>query len=69
MHFDLIFSNATLHWILDHRRLLANVYAHLRQSGVSRFNFAGDGNCSNLFRVVKEVMSQDRYAAYFDGFG
>jgi len=66
-HFDLIFSNATLHWILDHRRLLANVYAHLRQSGIVRFNFAGHGNCSNFFRVVKEVMSQDQYTTYFEG--
>ena len=68
-HFDLIFSNATLHWIVDHRRLLANVYAHLRQSGVARFNFAGEGNCSNFFRVVKEVMTQDQYPTYFEGFG
>ncbi len=66
--FDLIFSNATLHWILDHRRLLANVYAHLREPGVARFNFAGEGNCSTLYRVVKEVMGQDQYRPYFQSF-
>ena len=66
--FDLIFSNATLHWILDHYGLLANVYAHLRESGIARFNFAGEGNCSNLYRVVKEVMGQDRYRPCFKDF-
>ena len=66
--FHLIFSNATLHWILDHRRLLANVYAHLRESGIARFNFAGEGNCSNLYRVIKEVMGQDGFRPRFNGF-
>ncbi|MFC1958347.1 class I SAM-dependent methyltransferase [Chloroflexota bacterium] len=43
--FDIIFSNATLHWVKDHDRLLKNVYASLKKSGVLRFNFAADGNC------------------------
>jgi trans-aconitate methyltransferase len=66
--FDLIFSNATLHWILDHRRLLGSVYAHLNDSGVARFNFAGEGNCSTLYRVVKAVMARARYASHFRDF-
>lgn len=66
--FDVIFSNAALHWILDHRRLLASVCAHLREPGVARFNFAGEGNCSNLYRVVMEVMAHDRYKPCFEGF-
>ncbi|MBN1347038.1 MAG: methyltransferase domain-containing protein [Phycisphaerae bacterium] len=56
-HFDLIFSNAALHWVLDHERLLANVSSLLTESGVARFNFAGDGNCATFYNVVKEVMA------------
>ncbi len=66
--FDLIYSNATLHWILDHRRLLANVYAHLKEPGIARFNFAAEGNCSTFYRVVRQVMAQDRYAACFQDY-
>ncbi len=66
--FDVIFSNATLHWILDHHRLLADVYKHLQPSGIARFSFAGQGNCSNLIRILKEVMSKDQYDAYFENF-
>ncbi len=66
--FDIIFSNATLHWIKDHRMLLNNVYKALRPNGRIRFNFAADGNCSNFYRVIKEVIKMDCYTEYFDKF-
>ncbi len=66
--FDVIFSNATLHWVKDHKSLLANVYIALKDDGLMRFNFAADGNCSSFFRVVKEVMRLGKYAAYFAQF-
>ena len=66
--FNLIFSNATLHWIKNHSNLLSNCYAALKLNGSIRFNFAGDGNCSNFFSVVKEVMSMDQYRQNFINF-
>ena len=66
--FDLIFSNAALHWIKDHNLLLRNVRRALRDGGVIRFNFAGDGNCSSFFKVVREVILKDRFRRYFQEF-
>jgi trans-aconitate methyltransferase len=66
--FNVVFSNATLHWIKDHKRLLANVYRSLKDNGVARLNFAADGNCSCFFRVVKKVMAKSSHAGYFTGF-
>jgi trans-aconitate 2-methyltransferase len=66
--FDVIFSNAALHWVRDHDRLLVNVHRALRPGGVARFNFAGDGNCSNFFAVVRELMSSPKYSRYFEEF-
>lgn len=66
--FDLAFSNATVHWVKDHGKLLANVFRSLKDRGVVRFQFAGDGNCSNLIKVIREVMSAKEYAAYFSKF-
>lgn len=66
--FDLIFSNAALHWILDHERLLENCYRALVPGGAIRFNFAGQGNCSNFYAVVREAMEIDDYKEYFVGF-
>lgn len=66
--FDVVFSNAALHWVKDHNRLMQNVHKALRPEGILRFNFAGDGNCVNFFRVIKEVMGLPEYRDDFKGF-
>jgi len=66
--FDVVFSNATFHWIKDHNKLLANVFKSLKDRGTARFQFAGDGNCSNLIGILREMMSDEYYAGYFDEF-
>jgi trans-aconitate methyltransferase len=66
--FEVVFSNATLHWVKDHRWLLGNVHNALTHGGVARFNFGGDGNCAHFIRVIREAMSLDSYAPYFRGF-
>ena len=66
--FDVVFSNATLHWVKDHARLLGSVFRALKDGGGVRFQFAGDGNCSSLIKVVRAVMSSEEYAGYFEDF-
>ncbi len=67
-YFDVIFSNAALHWIKDHRRLLRNALKALKTNGVIKWNFAGDGNCSNFFETVKTLINEDKYKEYFSNF-
>ena len=66
--FDVIFSNASLHWVRDHDRLLRNVHEALKEGGMARFNFAGDGNCPNFLSVVRELMASEEYSSYFEAF-
>lgn len=66
--FDIVFSNAALHWIKDHDALLGNVYRALKPGGVLKFNFAGDGNCANFFDVVKEAIRLPQFAGHFSAF-
>ena len=66
--FDVVFSNATLHWVKDHRCLLRNVHRALRPGGRLRFNFAGDGNCSHFFSVVREAMARGEWQSFFADF-
>ena len=66
--FDVAFSNATLHWVKDHKRLLENVHRALRADGRLRFNFAGDGNCSHFFTVIRDAMALEEFTAYFAEF-
>lgn len=66
--FDVIFSNAALHWIKDHKKLLTNAFKALKENGVILWNFAGDGNCSNFYDVIKKKIKEDKYKKYFHGF-
>lgn len=66
--FDVVFSNATLHWVKDHHRLLGRVFTALKPGGVVRLNFAADGNCSTFNHIVQELMVSDRYVGHFRGF-
>jgi len=66
--FDVVFSNATLHWIKDHENLLRRVFCALKPNGFLRFNFAGDGNCKTFIQVVQEVMASSHYADCFREF-
>ena len=66
--FDLIFSNAALHWIKDHKQLLKNSYRALKIHGKILWDFGGSGNCSNLFDVIRRKISGDKYAQYFENF-
>jgi len=66
--FDLIYSNATLHWILDHRRLLQRVRRALRPGGQVRFGFGAEGNSPTFFAVVREAMAREEFARHFAAF-
>ena len=66
--YDVIFSNATLHWIKDHEALLHNAHRALKPGGFIRFNFAGEGNCAHLFRVVRRIMTEPAFAPGFAQF-
>ena len=66
--FDVVFSNAALHWVKNHRRLLLNVFRALRVNGKIRFNFAGDGNCTHFFKVIREAMALDLFKKHFSRF-
>ncbi len=66
--FDVVFSNAALHWVKDHRKLLQNVRRALRQAGRVRFNFAGKGNCESFLKVSREAMAHERFRRHFADF-
>ncbi len=63
--FDLLFSNATLHWVKNHNSLLKKSFEYLKKDGVVRFNFAAKGNCSHFFKVIKLAMILPEYSRYF----
>ena len=66
--FDVVYSNAALHWVKDHERLLGSVSKALRNGGLARFNFAADGNCVHFFKVVRKAMEKEAFRRFFSDF-
>jgi trans-aconitate 2-methyltransferase len=64
---DAIFSNATFHWILDHRRLFERLHAALRPGGVLEAQCGGIGNVEEFLNTVESVNGDERFAPYLRG--
>ena len=66
--FDVVFSNASLHWVHDHAAVLHSVHRALRRRGVLLAQFGCDGNCPNLIECVKRQMATPPFPKAFAGF-
>jgi trans-aconitate 2-methyltransferase len=66
--FDVVFSNAALHWVLDHKKLLRMIYNAVKPGGFVRAQFGAAGNIVNLSEVLREVMRLPAYVPYFKTF-
>lgn len=59
--FDAIFSNATLHWILDYRNCIDSMYGNLKFGGRLVLEFGGKGNIQNILQPLRSVLSERGY--------
>ncbi len=64
---DAVFSNATFHWILDHRRLFARLHAALRPGGALEAQCGGIGNLDEFLNSLENVNGDERFAPYVRG--
>jgi trans-aconitate 2-methyltransferase len=64
---DVVFSNATFHWILDHDRLFARLFAALRPGGTLAAQCGGEGNVAEYKRAVEASEGDERFASYLRG--
>ena len=62
---DVVFSNATFHWIPDHERLFARLFAALRPGGRLLAQCGGRGNIDTFRRLADDVAAEARFAPYF----
>jgi trans-aconitate methyltransferase len=63
--FDVAFSNAALHWIVDHRPLLYRVKKALRPNGRILFQMGGKGNAAGIISVLDDLLTSKRWKRYF----
>ncbi|HZU40023.1 MAG TPA: methyltransferase domain-containing protein [Solirubrobacteraceae bacterium] len=64
---DLVFSNATFHWIHDHDALFGALRRALAPGGRLVAQCGGAGNIDAFRRIADEVAAEPRFAAHFTG--
>ena len=66
--FNVVFSNAVLHWIDGHFALLQRIYACLLPGGRSLLQMGGKGNAAGILKVLSDLMAGTTWKAYFGDF-
>ena len=66
--FDVVFSNATLHWIKDHRPVIAGIQKSLKPGGRVLLQMGGKGNAESILSILDEMMSENEWGQYFSDF-
>jgi len=62
---DAIFSNATFHWIHDHRALFAALYRAMKPGARLVAQCGGRGNIDAFRRLADAIAAQEPFARYF----
>ena len=63
--FDIAFSNAALHWIVDQKAVLAGVQRSLKPGGRLLFQMAGKGNAKDVLSIIYELADVEPWTEYF----
>lgn len=66
--FDVIFSNATLHWVHDPRPVLQGISRSLKPHGKVILQMGGQGNAAEVIDAMDAVRSRPEWVKFFDGF-
>jgi trans-aconitate methyltransferase len=63
--FDLVFSNAVLHWVDDHEVILRGAASVLKSSGRLVVSCGGKGNAHDVFLALRPEMRLKRWREFF----
>jgi trans-aconitate methyltransferase len=63
--FDLLFSNAALHWVDDHEAILRGAASVLKPGGRLVVSCGGKGNAHDVFLALRPEMRLNRWREFF----
>jgi len=66
--FDVIFSNAVLHWIPDHKPVLTGICQALVPGGRILLQMGGKGNADDILKMMNILRTRDEWHDYFLNF-
>ena len=59
--FDAVFSNATLHWVLEKEAAIDHIYHCLRPGGRLVLEMGGKGNVEEILVAIRKVLTRHNY--------
>jgi trans-aconitate 2-methyltransferase len=63
--FDIVFSNAALHWVDDHQAFLRGAASVLKPGGRLMISCGGKGNAHDVFLALRPEMRTKRWRGFF----
>jgi trans-aconitate methyltransferase len=66
--FDVVFSNAVLHWTDDHRPVLQGIHRALRPGGRILLQMGGRGNVAGVLAVMNHIVRDPKWSPFFHEF-
>jgi trans-aconitate methyltransferase len=66
--FDIIFSNAALHWIKNQKPLLKGFWKSLKPGGKLLVQMGGKGNAADVFKIIDSMLEEEKWGSYFRNF-
>jgi trans-aconitate methyltransferase len=66
--FDVVFSNAALHWVQNHRPVLNGIYRSLNPGGKILLQMGGKGNAGDIISALTRLQSKKEWRPYFNDF-
>ncbi|HEY8097467.1 MAG TPA: class I SAM-dependent methyltransferase, partial [Methylobacter sp.] len=60
--FDLVFSNAALHWVKNHKPVIEGLYKSLRIGGKILLRMGGKGDAEGILSIMDDLKASDKWA-------
>ena len=66
--FDVVFSNAALHWVKNHKPVVDGLFKSLKPGGKILLQMGGKGNAGDILSVLAEIQTYPQWQSYFRNF-
>lgn len=66
--FDVVFSNAVLHWVKQHQPVIDGLYRSLKTGGKMLLRMGGQGDAAAMRMAIDRVKDSAPWSRYFIGF-
>jgi len=66
--FDVVFSTATLHWVIDHLPVIKGIKRSLKPGGRILLQMAGKGNAAKILKDSETIVHSKKWQRYFTDF-